>query len=525
MEKEKILKFCFEKNLLLDKDLLEIFSSISNFEDIRLVLEKLKNQTNKRFITKQVILENDNLLKNLISRGSLKNKTQMQELTIKLGINLEISAKQKIVENQGFSGSVNLSPFSEEYPKPLDTKSFVTYFRNRFKEMRGFLQDNLLLTNLISINKLNEIHGNFSVIGIVSDKRVSKNKNIIFEIEDLTGRVKVLINNKKEDLYEKAQEIVLDSVVGFKCNGNKSFLFANEIVLPEVNLPFRKKSPVEEYAVFLGDIHYGSKNFMEKEFLSFIDYLNGKFPNTPEVNKIKYLFMVGDIITGVGNYPNQDRDLKIPDLEGQFQNFANLLKKIRKDIKIIIGPGNHDGVRLMEPQPILNEKYSWPLHELENVFLIENPSIVNIASNKNFEGFDVLMYHGFSYPYYANNVPSLMKIKATDDPQKIMHFLLRNRHLAPSHGSVQYFPYEKDTHIIRKAPDIFVSGHLHKSGVSYHNNVLVIAVSSWETLTPYQEKFGNEPDHCKVPLVNLKTRAIKILDFENPNSFGGKNEC
>jgi len=33
-------------------------------------------------------------------------------------------------------------------------------------------------------------------------------------------------------------------------------------------------------------------------------------------------------------------------------------------------------------------------------------------------------------------------------------------------------------------------------------------------MTPYQEKFGNEPDHCKVPMFNLKTREVKLLDFE-----------
>jgi len=33
-------------------------------------------------------------------------------------------------------------------------------------------------------------------------------------------------------------------------------------------------------------------------------------------------------------------------------------------------------------------------------------------------------------------------------------------------------------------------------------------------MTPYQEKFGNLPDHCKIPMINLKTRAVKILDFE-----------
>ena len=71
------------------------------------------------------------------------------------------------------------------------------------------------------------------------------------------------------------------------------------------------------------------------------------------------------------NYPNQERDLKIIDLEEQFIDLANLLDKIRKDIKIIISPGNHDGVRLMEPQPLLDEKYSWALYDLDNVIFTE----------------------------------------------------------------------------------------------------------------------------------------------------------
>ena len=94
------------------------------------------------------------------------------------------------------------------------------------------------------------------------------------------------------------------------------------------------------------------------------------------------------------------------------------------------------------------------------------------------------------------------------------YYLLKNRHLAPTHASVQYFPLEEDALLIRDVPDIFVSAHTHKSAVSYYNNVLVVSVSCWESMTPYQEKFGNEPDHCKVPMFNLKTGAVKILDFE-----------
>jgi len=73
---------------------------------------------------------------------------------------------------------------------------------------------------------------------------------------------------------------------------------------------------------------------------------------------------------------------------------------------------------------------------------------------------------------------------------------------------------EEDAHLIREVPDIFVSAHSHKSEVSHYNNVLLVSVSCWESLSPYQERLGNEPDHCKVPMFNLKTAEMKILDFE-----------
>jgi DNA polymerase II small subunit/DNA polymerase delta subunit B len=120
----------------------------------------------------------------------------------------------------------------------------------------------------------------------------------------------------------------------------------------------------------------------------------------------------------------------------------------------------------------------------------------------------------FSFAYYANNVQSLMKVKAMNVPDKIMHYLLKCRSLAPSHGSSQYFPSSEDFYFINPIPDIFVAGHTHKSEVSYYNNILTISSSCWEAMTSYQEKMGSNPDHCKVPMFNLKTRAIKILDFE-----------
>jgi len=191
-----------------------------------------------------------------------------------------------------------------------------------------------------------------------------------------------------------------------------------------------------------------------------------------------------------------------------------LLGKIRKDIKIILSPGNHDAVRIMEPQPVLDEKYAWTLYDIKNLILTTNPATVNIGAKKEFQGFNVMTYHGYSYHYYANNIPRLMEEKAVHDPVKIMKYLLKNRHLSPTHSSTLYFPSESDPNLIKDVPDILVSGHTHKSGVLYYNNILNISVSSWESKTAFQEKMGNEPDFCKVPMFNLKTRELKILDFE-----------
>ena len=529
MNSQEILKFCLKEGLLLDREVLNLFSEINDIESAKIILEKITSYTQQKIITKNLFDKNKDQVNRFFLDLPLENQKKLEKLKIKLGLSIEISRQNsEIVENISVSDvleeineseneikDVKVASLNIVEGKKLNVSDFVKYFRNRFSEMRAILQEHSELDNLVSINKISRDRQGISIIGMVTEKRVTKNKNILFEIEDLTGKIRILINKDKKELYEKAEEISLDSVVGFRGSGSREIFFVNEIIFAESMLFERKKSSVEEYALFLGDVHFGSKLFLEKSFLKFIDYLNGKFPNTPEVAKIKYLFIVGDLITGVGVYPNQEEDLKITDLEDQFIAVTELLSKIRKDIRIIISPGNHEGVRLMEPQPLFDKKYAWPLYDLKNVILTENPCEVKIGVRECFSGFNVLTYHGFSFPYYANNVFRLMKKKSMNHPEEIMKYLLKNRHLAPTHASVQYFPFsEKDIHLIKDVPDIFVSGHTHKSAVSYYNNVLVISTSCWEAMTPYQEKFGNIPDHCKVPMFNLKTRAMRILDFE-----------
>jgi len=96
----------------------------------------------------------------------------------------------------------------------------------------------------------------------------------------------------------------------------------------------------------------------------------------------------------------------------------------------------------------------------------------------------------------------------------IAKFLLKKRHLSPTHSATQYIPCEKeDPLVISTVPDVYVSGHIHKPEISYYNNLLVIASSCWQSKTPLEEKYGHEPEPCKVPILYLKDGSVKILDF------------
>jgi len=368
---------------------------------------------------------------------------------------------------------------------------------------------------LSSIGKLPNQKKNVSVIGLVHDIKTTKNKNILVELEDLTGSVRVMISRNKPELFEKAQSLVLDEVVAVSGVGSREIIFANDIVFPDITKE-KKLSPKEEYAAFTADIHVGSVKFLEQNFLKFIKWLNcetGSEEQKEMAKKVKYLFIVGDTVDGVGIYPGQESELKIKDVKEQYKALAQYLREIRKDINIIICPGHHDAVRPIEPQPKIPKDFAPDLYEMKNVFLTTNPSLVRIGQTKNFEGIDVMMYHGDSLDYYANNVDSLRLSNAKQSPDMIIHFLLKKRHLAPSHTSTTYYPSEKDYLLLRTIPDVFVSAHIHKSAVSYYNNILTISCSCWQEKTDYQEKFGHEPDPCKVPILNLKTGKVSIIDF------------
>ena len=71
--------------------------------------------------------------------------------------------------------------------------------------------------------------------------------------------------------------------------------------------------------------------------------------------KVKYLFISGDIVDGIGIYPNQEKELIIKDVFKQYEMFRDFVEQVPDYIEIFACPGNHDAVRRGEPMPALGK--------------------------------------------------------------------------------------------------------------------------------------------------------------------------
>ncbi|MBW2979923.1 DNA-directed DNA polymerase II small subunit [Candidatus Woesearchaeota archaeon] len=425
------------------------------------------------------------------------------------------TTKQEAQQNKEVKVVVSYEADSQK----RDIQDFVQYFNARYKAIEKILRNRQELSNTLSINRI--LHktdrSHISLVGAVGNKQTTKNNNIMLTIEDPTGAIKVLVNKNKPELYEIAKDIVPDEVIGVAgVNGDK-IVFANAVLQPDIPQNDLKKSPHEACVAVLSDLHIGSNNFLAEDFDRFIEWINlrkGSKEQLELAKKVKYILIAGDTIDGCGVYPGQDKELTIKDISKQYEGCARLLKKIPQHINIIICPGNHDAMRIAEPQPPLYKDFAGSIHELPNVTLVSNPALVNIHSNDKFSGFDILLYHGYSFDHFVANVDSIRNRGGYDRADLIMKFLLKKRHLAPTHTSTLYIPTrDKDPLVIDKIPDIFVTGHIHKSIVANYKNVTMVCGSCWQSKTTFQERVGHNPEPSRVPIINLKTREVKILKF------------
>ena len=518
-KQKEVVSFFLKNNIFISPD----FINEINIEDN---IEKLNNLILNKITSNEFLLLNKDIYNWLLS----KNLPDINWLEFERSkVLYEKGRDNKIyfkfidyfnAEEDKEKSDIKILFSYKEESKKREIQDFVSFFNSRYKTIESMLKNRVELQNIMSINRIlnKKERETVSLIGIVDDKKVTKNDNIILKLEDQTGSISVLINKNKTDLIKIAKDTVLDEVIGITGVNGGNIIFANNILLPDVPLQKElKKAPYEAYAVCLSDLHVGSVDFLPEEFDKFIKWINCKTGNEKQreiARKVKYIFIVGDLVDGIGIYPKQDSDLLITDIHKQYDECARLLKQIPKNIRLIICPGNHDAMRIAEPQPELYKDFAAAIWELPNAVMVSNPAMVNIGYTKDFPGFDFLLYHGFSFDYFVANVESIRNQGGYDRADLIMKFLLQKRHLAPTHKSTLYIPdAKKDPLVITNVPDFFLTGHIHKSSVSNYRNITMICGSCWQSKTAFQEKVGHHPEPCRVPIINLQTREVKILKF------------
>ncbi len=490
---DEIVSIFAQNNYLLD-------ISLINFEWNKLELTQFLN-----FISKQDIPNN------LITRNFVE---------LFLDIKKPVAIPLSIISTEN---PVKIVKSYELENRNCDVKDWVEYYNDRYNQLGVILRGHVEMKDSTSIAHAFKMAENeiVSIIGVVKEIRKTKNGNYFFSLEDPTSELKCVVNSYKKELFNLCKEIVLDEVIGVKGKRSKEFLWVDSIIFPDAYLEEVKQSPREGYALFLSDIHVGSNRFMAKEFRRFIDWLSGKEGSEKQkevASKVRYVFFLGDLVDGIGIYPNQEKELTITDIYKQYEELAKYLLDIPERIQLIIMPGNHDALRIAEPQHKFFNDICKPLYELKNATIVSNPSLVNIDAVGNFGGINVLGYHGYSYDYYANEVESVREAGSYDAVDELMKLLLKKRHLAPTHGSTPLVATKKDFLVIDTVPDIFASGHIHKSKIGLYKKITLISASCWQSKTLFQEKLGHNPSPCVVPAVNLKTRETFFLNF------GVKNE-
>jgi DNA polymerase II small subunit len=519
-----LLSLLRDEGILLDG---AFFSLVKSFEDEALALHFLRHVTRftgHKMLSTALFTQYPDCLARFLDSLSPAHQVLARETFTRQALSFTsspapLSPLPRL--SPGITYSVHYAPTTST--KKLDVSDFVGHFRTRYQQLQRILMGRPDLHNLIALNKLGSDRQQVSVIGMVSGKRMSKKGNLILSIEDLTGRISAVIRMDKEELVQKGGEIQLDDVIALKCSGNRDMLFVQDVLWPDAFIPVKSHFESDISMAFISDTHCGSNRHLGTSLNNFIDWLGS---DDPEAAKIRFLFIPGDTVDGVGVFPGQEFQLKEKQLRMQYELLASYLARVPKHITMFLCPGQHDASRVAEPQPPPHKHYAAPLYELENLVLVSNPTLVILKEGS--REFKVLMYHGASIHSFISEIPELRLGKAHRTPAKAVRFMLKRRHLAPTHSEVTYIPNsEHDPLVITQVHDILCTGEVHRLDIENYNGVLIITGSCWQGQTPFEEKVGNIPDPCKVPVVNLKTRELRVYDFGDPAELaelGGTTE-
>ena len=381
---------------------------------------------------------------------------------------------------------------------------FINFFNDRMTRLKRILRNRRELNGAVSVAgiKARRHEREVKLIAMVADVHKTPNGRVIADIDDETGTFRILLPAEQKPPIN----LMRDEVVGIvgKLSTDGDIIWVQSVVRPDIPLarePRRAEEPV--CAAFIGDIHLGSKTFLEGDWRRFISWLNGRENRHQDfARRIEYLVVSGDIVDGIGIYPDQEEDLAIKDVYRQYQVLADMLKDVPDRIKVLMLPGNHDAVRPAEPQPTFPPEITKLFDS--RIGFIGNPCQFSL------EGVEVLAYHGMSIADFISTIPHL----SFNTPLEVMKEMLRRRHLAPVYGDkTPLAPEARDWMVIDSVPDIFVTGHVHASGIENYRGVVLINSSTWQSQTDYQRMMNFQPQPSRVAVVDLHSLDWRMVSF------------
>ncbi len=488
---ENIINKFIDANILLNDT---AYQKIKTYEDSFKLSESLienlaPSKDDLLILTGEIIdqyIENSENDLHKIEKNVIKNKSVPQS---------------KLVSSLPFDFQILRDASRKSYTNG-EIKDFSAYFGSRYHKLKEILQRKTELKTIQTMREAANMQDLVKVIGMVNDVRTTKNNHKLFELEDETGLANVLVHNENETLFEKAEMVVKDEVLGVIGSRKGSLLIASQLINP--GIPRIDEKPMDFSTVFLSDTHIGSSNFLEDAFLNFVKWINGENGDKEQekiANDVRYLIVAGDIVDGIGVYPNQDKELIIKDIYEQYDEAARLFGEIN-GVQIIIAPGNHDASRLAEPQPSIPEEYAKELYKLKNVAFVSNPALISL------EGINVLIYHGRSFDDFAMTVKGM----SHQESDMIMKELLEKRHLAPIYGERTPLASEVEDHlVIEDIPDVFHTGHVHINAYKKYKGIHLINSGTFQSQTEFQKIYNIIPTCAQVPVLNQG--SMKLLKF------------
>ncbi len=521
-----------EKTSSISEDLIKKKSSDIKAE-FETTCEEEDNEI-KKIISPPEIYQNDLFSENYDVKSAYETKIQN---SLKIDDMKESKVEiNKIKINQTYSSIKSYSPLAKEYDAKYEIlkdpngkihtsgeyEDFLELFKDRFctfKKLMRKRENVSAANNIANILRLNQV-GEVKVIGLIINIKTTSSENKMIQIEDLTGRINLLIKNDSinYELFQKTNYLVNDIMIyveGFYRPGENNrpgIIFVRNLTEIDVPVSFNPEySDTPLSIALISDLHIGSKKFIPKLWKRFIKFLNGEFGNQKTRNfagKIKYIMIAGDLIDGIGIYPNQKENLEISDIYKQYEKAAELLREVPSYIKIFYSPGSHEPVHKALPQPAVPKKYIDGLFDL-GVICVGDPVLIQT------EGVKTLSFHGDSLIDLNMSIPGL----SHEHPTKSMKEILRFRHLAPSYGGKNLIaPVRKDWLVIDTIPDIFHTGHIHVSGFGNYRNILLVNSGCFQNKTKYMESFGINPTPGRIGIVELDKRKITEINLNSKDN-------